>query len=157
MEVSNGVVLALKLHWRKTTMNFKAGRTLTGTVVVMTLGMFAIPFGASASAGMVQTPTELVQYAQDDHTQVQVHTERDVTNSTTGITDTPVATEQRHQAHETTETDHQQVGADGTVSESHSKTRHVVKKEQTNLDGDSSTENHEQVEQQTTTEKSVQN
>ena len=94
-------------------MNFKAGRTFTGAVVVMTLGLFAIPFGAPASAGMVQTPTELVQYAQDDQTQVQVHTERDVTNSTTGITDTPVATEQRHEAHETTETDHQKVGTDG--------------------------------------------
>jgi len=138
-------------------MNIKPRSTFTGAVVVMTWGMFAIPFGGTASAGMIQTPTESVQYAQDDHTQVQVNTERDVTNSTTGVTNTPLTTEQRHEARETTETDHRQVGMDGTVSESRSKTKHVVKKEQTNLDGDSSTENHEQEQQQTTTEKSVQN
>ncbi|HEY1849723.1 MAG TPA: hypothetical protein VGG60_01770 [Candidatus Binataceae bacterium] len=138
-------------------MNLKSKSTLTGAMVVMTLGIFAIPFGAPASADMVLAPSQSIQYAQDDHTQVKMHSESNVTNTTTGVTDTPQAIEKQHVEHETTETDHQSVGIDGTVSKAHSKTKHVVKKEQMNLNGSSLTEKHEQEEQQTTTDKTMQN
>jgi hypothetical protein len=144
---------------KEKSMHRKSKRMFIGAMAAMTFGSLTIPFGVAAgtSASIIEAPSRLVQYAQDDHEQVQEHSEQDVTKSTTANTDTPALTEKQHEEHETTQTDHQEVGMDGTFRKTHRKTKHVVKKEQTQLDGSSSTENHNQEDQQTTTDQSSQN
>jgi len=96
-------------------MEIKPKELFVSAVLAMTLGTFAAPFGSNAAVSMgTQAPSQnqrlLLEYAQDEHHDVEVHSEHKDTESSNDDADRSRATEQEHEEHETTEVEHHHHG-----------------------------------------------
>jgi|SRR5450755_4758211 hypothetical protein len=134
-------------------MEVKPKELFLGAVVAITLGTFTLPFGSNAAASTgARAPSHnqrlLLQYAQDEHHDVEEHTEHE---SSTDDADRPQANEREHEEHETTEVEHHHRGR---THKRHHKAE--VNEMHSNTDGSGETVSHEHEEHETT-EKSEHN
>jgi hypothetical protein len=144
-----GLVFAILNLLEDRPMEIKPKELFVSAVLAITLGTFAFPFGSNAAASTgTQAPSQnqqlLLEYAQDEHHDVEEHSEHKDTESSSDDADRPQATEQEHEEHETTEVEHHH---HGRTHKRHHKAD--VDEMHRNTDGSGETVSHEHEEHKT--------